>query len=280
MKNGHSRLLNVISISILAFFSTQLLHELTHLVTARLLGYNVLGFHLFAVNIDFINSANEVWRFVIVEASASILNILICLIAVILFYLLNHGYAKLSAMLIVGFQGMMGFGYLLFDGIFYAPGSVGDWKSVIDVFGGSASLRIVLVLVGTIGYMMLFFWLGKVSLSFVASHQRNLDRERARVGFEILVLPYILSVAFNVPLAFWHPLGGSVGFFVIFFQYIFGYSGFLTGFLMLWQWLDPKTSNSSGTVIMTTEPEYVIWILAGIAVILHLYLIFNTVYFV
>ncbi len=270
------RLFNIISISILAFFSTQFIHELMHLVVAQFLGYHASGFHLFAVNIDFTSSSQGIWGIVLVESLASITNILICLLAVSLFYFLNHGYLKLSAMMIAGFQGMMGFGYMLFDGLFYVPGAVGDWKSVLDMFEGNIILRVSIILIGAIGYMSLFFWLGKASLAFLASHQRSLDKQRARLGLEILVLPYVLSILFNVPLSFWHPLGVSIGFFVVFFQYVFGYSGFLTGFFMLWKWLEPKTLSSSGTIILSTEPAFLAWLFSGVAIVLQFYLVFAT----
>jgi hypothetical protein len=81
---------------------------------------------LFAVNIDYTDSSTGIWGIVVVEAMASIINILICLLAVIMFYRFSSGYMKLGAMLTAGFQGMLGFGYLLFDGLFYSPGALGD----------------------------------------------------------------------------------------------------------------------------------------------------------
>lgn len=174
-----------------------------------------------------------------------------------------------------GFHGMMGFGYLLFDGFFYAPGAVGDWKAVLDLLDDNGVLRIAIILIGSIGYMGLFFWLGKAPLVFLSSSERSDAKARLSLGLKVLVLPYVLSVLFNVPLAFWHPLGFSEGFFIVFFQYIFGYSGFITGFFMLWAWLEPKPFMTTDEVVLGENRETLLLVLAGVAFILQFLLAFG-----
>lgn len=269
------RRLNLLSISFLAFFLTQVLHEFIHLAVAQLMGFEILGFHLFAVKSTMVGVADGIWRVIMVEASASVVNMLMCLVAIVLFYRLKDAYMKLAAMLTAGFQGMMGFGYLLFDGLFYTPGALGDWKAVLDVVQGALSLRISIIVIGALGFMALFFWLGKAPLVFLSVLQRENSNERAKLGLAVLVMPYVLSVLLNVPLAFWHPIGFPQGFFVIFFQYIFGYSGFVTGFFMLWTWLAPKPFLTSTEVVLVGGKKVILWCVAVFAVIVQLILVFG-----
>jgi hypothetical protein len=267
--------MNFIAISIIAFFSAQVIHELIHFLVGIAYGFEILGFHLFAVNIHTANALDRVFPLIMVEASASIVNVLICVLAVILFYRLRNGYLKLLAMLVAGFHGMMGFGYFLFDGIFYTPGTLGDWKAVLDLLDGNLVLRISIIFIGLVGYMALFFWLGKAPLTFLTSKQRLEAKERLSLGLRVLILPYVLSVLFNVPLAFWHPLGFPEGFFVVFFQYIFGYSGFVTGFFMLWTWLEPKPFMSTAEVMLGEDRKIWLWFLAGMTLVIQFLLAFG-----
>jgi hypothetical protein len=270
-----NRNMNFIAIAVIAFFSAQIIHELIHFLVGLAYNFEILGFHLFAVNIHTDNALDRVFPLIMVEASASIVNVLICVLAVILFYRLRSGYLKLLAMLVAGFHGMMGFGYFLFDGIFYTPGALGDWKAVLDLLDGNLILRISIIMIGLAGYMALFFWLGKAPLTFLTSKQRLEAKERLPLGLKVLILPYILSVLFNVPLAFWHPLGFPEGFFVVFFQYIFGYSGFITGFFMFWIWLEPKPFISVTEVSLGEDPKILLWFLVGITLGLQFLLAFG-----
>ncbi|OPL07775.1 MAG: hypothetical protein AVO33_03855 [delta proteobacterium ML8_F1] len=269
-----NRNLNIISAAIIAFFSAQVIHEMVHFLVGLLYDFEVLGFHLFAVNIQFGNPQDRIFEVIMVEASASIVNIIIAFASIGMFYNLKGAYAKLLAMLMAGFHGMMGFGYLLFDGLLYSPGAAGDWKAVLDLLNGNGVLRIAIILIGAIGYMGLFFWLGKAPLMFLTSIERMDDKARLSLGLKVLILPYVLSVLFNVPLAFWHPLGFPEGFFVVFFQYIFGYSGFVTAFFMLWVWLKPRPFMTSDEVALGENRETLLLVLAGTAVFLQFLLAF------
>lgn len=263
---------NILSMALLSFFCAQVLHESVHLVFGLLMGFQVSGFHLFAVNIEYAAASGAVWRVAVVEAMASIVNILVCLIAAGVFYRVSGGYAKLAAMLSAGFHGMMGFGYLLFDGLFYTPGAAGDWKTVLDLYNGNVLLRVGFIAVGAAGYMALFFWLGKAPLAFLLPEQRGASSQRARLGLWVLLIPYAMSIALTLPLAYWHPLGFPEGFFVVFFHYVFGYSGFVTAFFMLWQWLKPTPFLSANTTVLEEKRNRALWSAAALAFAVQLLL--------
>lgn len=263
---------NILSIAVVSFVCAQVIHELAHLLFAYLLGFKVNGFHLFAVNIAYAGASGGAWRIAVVEAIASVVNIVVCSLSVRGFYWFKSGYAKLAAMLSAGFHGMMGFGYLLFDGLFYAPGAAGDWKTVLDIFNGNTLLRVGIITIGAVGYMALFFWLGKAPLAFLSPEKRALSSQRARLGLWVLLIPYAMSVVLTLPLAYWHPLGFPEGFFVVFFHYVFGYSGFVTGFFMLWQWLKPKPFLSAQVAVLGEQRKGVLWGFGVVALTLQLLL--------
>ena len=169
----------------------------------------------------------------------------------------------------------MGFGYLLFDGLFYIPGAAGDWKTVLDLFDGHVMLRFSIMMIGTLGYMAIFFWLGKAGLSFLSAHDRNRKEQRFAIGFKMMLVPYVLSVVFNVPFAFWHPLGFPEGFFVVFFLYVFAFSGLITGFFMLWIWLKPIPFKDEETYILSHKPLWMIWMSSLMLFVFQVLLVFN-----
>ncbi len=221
-----------------------------------------------------VKEASRAMDIILVEASASLVNIAICFVAVVIFYRARHASVKLASMLIAGFHGMMGFGYLMFDGLFYTPGAAGDWKAVLSLVDGNMILRVSIIVIGAIGFMALFFWLGKAPLAFIPTKLRELPKARLDLGLKVLVLPYMLSILLNVPLAVLHPLGFPEGFIIVFFQYVFGYSGFITGFFMLWTWLTPKPFLSDVEVVLSEEKSVVLWVITGMIIVIQVLLAF------
>ena len=91
--------INILAIAFIAFFSAQFMHEMTHYLSATALGLDVHAFHYFAVHIGYHDVSITRWQILIVEASASIINVLIALISFGLFYKVKHAYMKLMLML-------------------------------------------------------------------------------------------------------------------------------------------------------------------------------------
>lgn len=233
-------IINALAAAVLGALVAQVLHEACHGVAAVLVGGQWRAFNLFAV--DWGPETLEDARKLAIEASPALLNILSGLLAVFLFgrvWVRQRPMAGLFLMYTAGYSMLMGFGYLFVDPLFYQPGgeSLGDWKKVIDMLGGSWAVRLPLLLVGVGGVLWTFFWLAWAALRFASDATDKV--ERRQVALPLLLVPYLaINVLFTV-LSLWHPLGAE-GIFVVAFQYWFGYSGFFWAFFLAGYWLDVK----------------------------------------
>ena len=127
----------------------------------------------------------------------------------------------------------LGFGYLMFDGIFYVPNGAGDFHVILDLFGGNLILRLIIILIGSIGWVLTLFWTATSAWQFIDS-----ELDKVRINFKLLLLPYLISSTFITVLAFiTHPLGVQGGV-IVAMQYFFGNSVLFTGFFMSSYWLE------------------------------------------
>lgn len=260
--NSFSRILNGLSTSFVAIFFAQVLHETVHLASAVLVGAPVREFNLFAVNISLFNDTQNAWRDILIESSASIMNLIIGVISLILFHLVKtKSLLKRQFLLqLTALNFLMGFGYLLFDGLFYAPQVPGDWKSVISILGGSIILRIVLIAIGAAGMLFTFFWLARNVLVFTYDRSDLMARKQAVKS--ILLIPYIALSLLYIFLSIWHPMGWQQGMLIVFLQFVFGFSGLLWGYFLAVYWLNPK----KGQVLAdrSIEKVSVSWLIVAI----------------
>jgi len=102
-------------------------------------------------------------------------------------------------------------------------------------------LRISLIIIGTCGMLFTFFWLAKNILVFVKN--RNDRKERFDAAFPVLLLPYIVFGLLYLFFSIWHPLGFPQGILIVFFQFIFGFSGLLWAFFLSVFWLSPNLKD-------------------------------------
>lgn len=235
--------INGISAAIVAVFFTQVLHEAVHFIAALAVGAEVRAFNLFAVHIILFQQAQYLFKDIIIEASASIANIIIGLVAMAAFTWIKKAKPmwKIFLMQTTGYSLLMGFGYFLFDGLFYSPSAAGDWKSVIRMLEGSILLRVVLIIIGACGMVFTFFWLARHVLIF--SRDKCDKKSRFEAAFPVLLLPYIVTSILYVFLSLWHPLGLPDGFMIVFFQFVFGFSGLLWAFFLSVYWLKPNSKD-------------------------------------
>jgi hypothetical protein len=218
-----------------AIILSQFLHELTHAFLGILVGAENVQVHFFAANALQSINEDEKLKVIIVEGSAVLLNIFVGIIALFTFSKLaiEKAWIKYTAFLTLIFSFSLGFGYLLFDGIFYSPGTAGDFKAILDLFDGSLLLRLQIIIIGTIGWIWTLFFASQKAWVFVEN-----ESDKVRSNVRILLVPYFASSVLITLLAFVsHPLGVEGGV-IVAMQYFFGNSLLFTGFLMSSYWLD------------------------------------------
>jgi hypothetical protein len=254
-----TKIVNSLSTAMVALLLSHVLHEITHLVVALATGAKVSRLNLFAVDITLFGEPSKVLADMAIEAGASIVNVIAGLTAVTLFHLLNQYRPLLKQLLlqIAAYNLLMGFGYFLFDALFYTPDMPGDWRSVITMLDGSIALRVALILIGTIGMLLTFFWLAKNVLVFAAD--REVQAERFAVAYPLLLLPYLVYGTLYCLLSLWHPLGFPTGIIITALQFFFGFSGMLWAFFLAVYWLKPSPNiRYYGELPATVSPAWVI----------------------
>lgn len=225
----------VVVATTIALVLTQLLHEITHAVAGIAVGADDVQVTLFAASaLTGIDPADTA-RVAIVEGSAVIVNLLVGVLTALAFRALRERstWVAYTAFVTSAFSFALGFGYLMFDGIFYQPGAAGDYKAILDLVDGNLIVRVSIIALGAGGWLATLFWASRSVWWF--THD---EPERVAVAMRLLLVPYLISVAVMVPLAFLtHPLGVDGGVAVL-FQYVFGNSLLLTGSFMAAFWLD------------------------------------------
>lgn len=262
-----SKSVNGLSSGFTALFFTQVLHEFVHLIASVSTGVQVRGFNLFAVDTVITYDALFRTREIIVQASASLMNVVIGLVAAILFYHVKKLPPLFRQFLLqlAGFSLLMGFGYFLFDGLFYSVGSYGDWNSVMNMLENPLPLRVFLIAVGSTGVVGSFFWMARAVMIFVSDSGSNMQRKEA--AFPVLLMPYLASSPLYILLSLWHPVGFPEGLVVVFFQFVFGFSGFLWAFFLSVHWLEPKKHPKAFQELPVTI--HILWL--GLALLLLLF---------
>ncbi len=263
---ARNRIINGLATAIVAVFFTQVLHETVHLISAWIVGAPVNAFNLFAVDIILYSNPQYVWHDIIIEAGASIMNVIVGVIALILFHYLKKAstVSKQFLLQLTSYSFLMGFGYFLFDSLFYTPETPGDWKSVLNMLDGNIMLRIALIIIGTGGMLFTFFWLAKNVLIF--TEDNNSKKCRIEAASPILLIPYVGLGIMYIFLSIWHPLGLPLGLIIVFFQFVFGFSGLFWGYMLAVYWLKPDNRDSRN--VQYTNKLSLPWISAAIIVLI------------
>lgn len=218
-----------------AILLSQFVHELTHALFGVLVGADNVQVHFFAANALQGISKDQVLETALVVGSAAFVNLLIGFVALFYFSKLKIDkiWLKYTVFLTTVFSLALGFGYLMFDGIFYVPGGAGDFHVVLDLFEGNLILRLALILIGSVGWVYTLFWTSKKAWQFIEN-----ESDKVKTNLKILLLPYLVSSILITILAFLtHPLGLEGGV-IVAMQYFFGNSVLFTGFFMSSYWLE------------------------------------------
>lgn len=262
MKITKKMISNILALSIIAALSAQIFHEIAHGVLAVLLGAQWQALNLFAALWQW-PQEQKVLETMIIEGGPAIVNIVTGILGVFLFKTSiskNHPFRGLFWLYWTGYSLFMGFGYLFVDPLLYQPGvdQVGDWQKVISLLGGGIALRISLIIIGSIGLIIGFFWVAKATMHFF----ETIDdlSHRKQISFVVLLVPYLVISSVFTVLGFWHPLGPE-GAFAVGFQYWFGTIGMFWGFFLAGQWLDIK-KPSPHPVQLPSNSKPILWVSA------------------
>lgn len=276
MSDSARNSVNGLSTACTALFFTQVFHELVHLLAAWSTGVQVRGFNLFAVDTVITHEAVFRTREMIVQGSASLMNIVVGMVAAIVFTKVKRLPSLFRQFLLqlAGFSFLMGFGYFLFDGLFYSEGAYGDWSSVMDMLENPLALRLSLIAVGGASVVGTFFWMARAVMIFVSDPASIQQRKEA--SFAVLLMPYLFCSLLYILLSLWHPVGFPDGLVVVFFQFVFGFSGFLWAFFLSVHWLEPKQHPQAYQELPATINRY--WLaLALVLVIFQITVLLPTI---
>ena len=76
------------------------------------------------------------------------------------------------------------------DPLLASPDSPGDWAKIVMLLGGGWGVRVPIIIVGAVGTIWGFFWMGRAAQHFVWGDP--LDRkQRNRVGLRLCILFYL-----------------------------------------------------------------------------------------
>ena len=232
--------MNAAVLALLAALVNQVLHEVTHGVAAVLVGARWRALNLFASDHSWPGAASESGEYVIAGAAASV-NIVVGFVCVALFArpaLVTRPLARLFVLYLGAFSLFTGFGYLLFDPLFYAPGAdLGDWRRIVSMLGGGWEVRIPLIALGAAGVLFGFFWLAYSALKF--DPRSNEPSHRSALALAVLMVPYLIVNTVFTVLSFGHPLGAD-GTVLTVLQYWLGNIGLFWGFFLAGYWLSVK----------------------------------------
>lgn len=244
-------ILNCLALGIIAMNLTAPVHEATHLLTQMIAGAKpvVLAFGC-AGTIDPAANIDSVFWKVMYTGSAALMNIVIGFILLIVLKKAKLGPLSRPLVLMTTMMHFsMGFGYFLRDFFLYDPNpdpdvQQGDWAKVYENFGGNLTLRIVMLIIGCIGILLVFYIAYRQAFHFISNN--NDKKERSRVASAIYLFPYLLNavvftlVELNGPVA-----KDNIESFLIISPIIniFGMIGFFWGYMFVAHMVKPRKEN-------------------------------------
>ena len=216
---------NVIAVAIVALWCEQVGHELFHGVADVAFGATWKDLHLFAMDTDPPAEGMSVMGQLVGVGGAALFNIASGFTAWALLRRRKTVDLAYAALFFFGAYSLFaGFGYLMFDAIFFDPEgqNLGDWKRVIALWGGTPAVRVGVGLVGTAGYLFAFF----MSPRFLSRMVRDKRALRALTWG-----PFFLGNSIATVLAVTHPLGLN-GVILVALKYWMGFCFFFWGYFM------------------------------------------------
>ena len=254
--NKNNRLfliLNCLALGIIAMNLTAPVHEATHLLTQMLAGAKpeILAFGC-AGTVEGTATANldSVFWKVMFSGSAALMNIVIGFILLIVLKKAKLGPLSRPLVLMTTMMHFsMGFGYFIRDFFLYDPNpdpdvQQGDWAKVYENFGGNTTLRIIMLIIGCLGILFVFYIAYRQAFHFISDN--NDKKERNRVASAIYLFPYLFNavvftlVELNGPVA-----KANIASFLIISPIIniFGMIGFFWGYMFVAHMVKPRKEN-------------------------------------
>lgn len=224
----------ILPIALSAAILTQLFHESVHALTALLVGAKIdyVSFYVIETNWPIAGIDLIPFREALIAGSAAVFNILLAGICMTLFNKIKNPSQRLFVFYLGAYSLFLGCGYLLIDPLRASPDSLGDWAKVVMFLGGSWTIRLLVFLIGGVGTVYGYFWMGSTAQHF------NYEEKKKALNYKMLgvllcLIPYIVI---NIMLTITAFAQGSPGAFFALFLYWGGYLGFFWAFMIKFVW--------------------------------------------
>ena len=228
----------IILLAMLAVIMDTLLHEGTHAVVAMALGTTIKKFTFFFVDFVDIEWTRPILYPCLIDGSAAIANLVCMAICMILFhYVEKNTYLSLFLFYLASFSLFSGFGYLFFDPLVMDLIPVGDWSQIIIRLGSSWILRITICLIGALGILYGYFWVGKQAHHFLLP-----GLTIKQTGFFLCVGSYLIINTIMTCAIFMYPLEPSMRVTGL-CKHWFGMSGFCWAYFIQYFCRNIEVSN-------------------------------------
>lgn len=238
-------ILNGLALIVFAANLTGPVHEAAHMLTQMAAGMQP-DFWAFGVNgtkgAVSVDLTSFFWKLMF-EGSAAFMNIVVGFIC--FFVLRRKRLGSLSRVFLLHLTMMhmsMGFGYFLRDGIAYTPGGgMGDWSKVLERFGGSLTLRVGMLAVGSLGILFVFSLAYWEAFRFIRASE---DRaERRAVASAIYLWPYLFQGVALTLLGLVSPLGTVDSLVIHGITNFFGMIAFFWGYMFVAHLVKPPKAQ-------------------------------------
>ena len=211
-------------------------------------------------------------RIMVAGGSASILNVIIGLILVVI--LLRKRLKPASRMFLTQLMGghlTEGFGYFMFGGLI----GMGDWGNVFACFedapGFVIGMRITLTVLGVLGYLFIFFILNHLSYFFIKDPADEKQRfyTAVRLHLPMFIVPFVMACLVMIP----SPMikEGAVTYAETLFWNM-AWIAFFWGFMFTWKMVKPP-KKSRWLYDLAKKPLYGIWIAAAAVSLFDLFVL-------
>jgi hypothetical protein len=270
---------NSVSIAIVAVLTVQVFQESCHAIAVVSAGARLNWFNLFAVNYSWVGETNQ-WKQAIIAGNPALMNILAGTIAVALFprrWVMRRPTLRLFLLYFSAYSLLASLGSLVLDALFYqlAGPNPDDWAVVLDLLDGNLAVRIVMILVGAVGEVWVYFWLVRSTLRFGEEVAER--HQRARLAGPLLLEPYLMISGIFMLLSIWNPFGFD-GFLGIVWMYLLGYIVLFVASFGVVYWTRIETPPPDATPL-SDELNWPWCVGAAVALGIAVFVLLPTVYF-
>jgi hypothetical protein len=260
-----SPVLNVLLVAFVSLFLEQIMHEVSHGLTASAVGARWEKLYFWAADWDWPTGevSEHGWRSAAIAASGALLNLFVALVCILLFNRVGseQGFLRLFLFFLGAYSLFSAFGYFFFDPIFARPDSPGDLATIVMLLGGGWLVRVPLILIGAAGTLYGYFWMGEAAMQFTTSAVES----KITVGFILCVLPYLTNNLIFSLLAWFHPLGKN-GFVATILKLWCGFLGFILAFMINFVWSEPSGSYLNETLMPQQLSRA--WLVVGVVCVI------------